>query len=264
MLLLNILYQWPTYIDIIIIIVIMVLCMRWGHSIKREKVRKDPSFKPEEGAAIEGALLGLLALLLAFTFSMAAERFEERRKVVIEEGSNIASAVHNADLYPDNIKKEFRNYLKDYVEARISYFEARRNEEKIEAALKATKTLQDKLYSLATADARDKETLTRAQLMVPILQALDEDVTIRENLRIATVPILVYVLLLILCFTASFMVGYKQPEKKMDGIMMWIFILMTCMAIYLIVDLDRPRSGLITNYQANQGIYELRTLFSDH
>ena len=61
--LLNILYQWPTYIDIIIFITMMVLCMRWGHSMKKKKVKKDPLFKPEEGSAIEGSLLGLLALL---------------------------------------------------------------------------------------------------------------------------------------------------------------------------------------------------------
>ena len=238
--------------------------MRWGHSIKKEKVRKDPSFKPEEGAAIEGSSLGLFALLLAFTFSMAAERFEERRKIVIEEGNNIASSIHSADLYPDHIKNQFRSYLKEYLEARIKYFEAGRNPEKIAAAMKATRTLQSKLYSLAITDARDKEMLTRAQIMIPVLQALDEDVTTRENLRIATVPILVYTLLLILCFTSSFMVGYKQPEKKMDAIMMWIFITMTSMAIYLILDLDRPRSGLITNAQANKAIYELRDVFNEH
>ena len=260
--LLNILYQWPTYLDIIIFIILMVVCMRSGYKLKRKKVKKDPSFKAEEGSAIEGALLGLLALLLAFTFSMASERFEERRKVVIEEANNIASAIHNADLYPDSIKNEFRNYLKQFVEARIDYFEARRNQEKIASALKETRRLQEKLYTIIIEDARDKQVLTRAQLMVPVLQELDENVSVRENLRLATVPILVYVLLLILCFTASFMVGYKQPAKKLDGIMVWIFILMTSMAVYLIEDLDRPRSGLITNYQANQAIFELRNLFT--
>jgi hypothetical protein len=262
--LLNILYQWPTYVDIIIFITIMVVCMRWGHRMKKKKVKQDPLFKPEEGSAIEGSLLGLLALLLAFTFSMAAERFEERRKVVIEEANDIASAIHNADLYSDGVKKEIRNYLQQYVEARIDYFEARRDQEKIAAALIKTSSLQDKLFSVAIDDARNKEVLTRAQLMMPVLQAMDENVSVRENLRLATVPVLVYLLLLLLCFTASFMVGYKQPEKKLDRIMMWIFIVMTSLAIYLIVDLDRPRSGLITNYQANQAVYELRNMFTEH
>jgi hypothetical protein len=238
--------------------------MRWGHGIKKKKVRKDPSFKPEEGAAIEGALLGLLALLLAFTFSMAAERFEERRKVVIDEANNIASAIHDADIYPDGVRKEFRKYLQQYIEARIDYFEARRDQEKVARTLKTTRTLQEKLFEIANKDVRDKDVLTRAQLMVPVLNAMDEDVSIRENLRLATVPVLVYVLLLILSFTAGFMVGYKQPEKKLDNIMTWIFIIMTSLAIYLIIDLDRPRTGLITNKQANLAIYELREMFREH
>ena len=73
---------------------------------------------------VEGSLLGLLAFLLAFTFSMSASRYDARRHVLIEEANDIGTAVLRADLYSDEERRSFRADFKEYVEARIAFHEA--------------------------------------------------------------------------------------------------------------------------------------------
>src|SRR5678816_4308391 len=80
---------------------------------------------------VEGSLLGLLALLLAFTFSMSAARYDARRAILIQEANNIGTAILRADLYEPSERAAFREDLKEYVETRIQFHEAGFDEQKI-------------------------------------------------------------------------------------------------------------------------------------
>ena len=74
--------------------------------------------------AINGTLLGLLGLLLAFTFSMASSRFDSRRQLVIEEANDIGTVILRTDFFPDSTRRLLRGTLKEYVEARIAFYQA--------------------------------------------------------------------------------------------------------------------------------------------
>src|SRR4051812_21630460 len=64
--------------------------------------KKHPDLFSNETNAINGTLLGLLGLLLAFTFSMSSSRYDARRDVIIEEANDISTAILRTDLYPDS------------------------------------------------------------------------------------------------------------------------------------------------------------------
>ena len=64
---------------------------------------------------IEGSLLGLLALLLAFTFGMSASRYDTRRNVMLSEANNIGTVILRCDLYPDSTRTQLRSYLQQYL-----------------------------------------------------------------------------------------------------------------------------------------------------
>ena len=80
---------------------------------------------------IEGSLLGLLALLLAFTFGMSASRYDTRRNVMLSEANNIGTVILRCDLYPDSTRTQLRSYLQQYLEARIQYFQSGTDNAKI-------------------------------------------------------------------------------------------------------------------------------------
>ena len=107
------------------------------------RVSKDKSI-----GALEGSLLGLLALLLSFTFSMSSSRHERRVQVIVEEANDIGTAVLRADLYPDSIRNEFRKDFKAYIESRILFYTSKTDlaavNKTLEESSKATGILMEK------------------------------------------------------------------------------------------------------------------------
>src|SRR6202008_4977769 len=84
---------------------------------RRRKERPDYHENPSNNT-IYGSVFGLLAFLLAFTFSMSGNRFDARRLASIKESNDISTAILRADLYPDSDRVVLRNYFKLYLQAR--------------------------------------------------------------------------------------------------------------------------------------------------
>src|SRR6185295_15576050 len=78
----------------------------------------------EKDGNVLGSLFAILGLMLAFSFGMALTRYERRVDIIIEESNDIGTAILRADLYPEEQRQLFRADFKQYVEARIAYFEA--------------------------------------------------------------------------------------------------------------------------------------------
>src|SRR6185369_7365193 len=83
---------------------------------------KKPGGKVGLGA-IEGAIFALLGLLIAFTFSGAAARFENRRHLIVEEANDIGTAYLRITLLPAETQPEIRDLFRRYVDARLSVYQ---------------------------------------------------------------------------------------------------------------------------------------------
>jgi hypothetical protein len=209
---------------------------------------------------MNGMLLGLLGLLLAFTFNMASSRFDTRRQVVIEEANNIGTAVLRTDLYPDSMRQLLRNELKEYVEERIAFYEAGKNGEEVAEHYRKADLLSKKIWSSVAAYAKKDNITTRTSELIPALNAMIDITTTRRAAGEATVPDSIMYFLFILCFCAAFLLGYDN-KYKIDWIVVTGFALMLSITVYTIIDLDRPRSGLINMDAPNEKIIELREMF---
>jgi len=256
----NFLDRYDSFIVALAVFILMMVSFFIGIRLrkfyeKRNHPRDDQSIGP-----LEGSLLGLLALLLSFTFSMSSSRHDKRLNVIIEEANNIGTAILRADLYPDSIRAAFRKDFKAYVNVRIAFFEAGANIEKVKSTLKQSNAIQKKLWDRAAYYGRDKEYFHRSSQMIPALNAMIDIVTTRNAASIAKVPEFILYLLFMLCFISSLMMGYTVG-KKPDWIVMFGFAITIVMTIYLILDLDRPRRGIITMKNVNMEIVNLRDVF---
>jgi hypothetical protein len=211
---------------------------------------------------VEGSLLGLLALLLAFTFSMSAARYDARRNVLIEEANNIGTAILRADLYEPSERAIFRTEFKDYVEARIASHETGFDEEKVVKNLNLSSSISMRIWEHAARLGHDPANLISSNQMIPALNNMIDIVSTRNSLRHATVPDSIIWVLFILCAVSSFMIGINRKESKSSMMVVnAVFALMISSCIFLIIDLDRPSHGLITLDAFNQNFIELRSLF---
>jgi hypothetical protein len=247
----------------LVLFLLMVMLTWCGNYFAAYRARKNPELVKEGLGALEGALLGLVALILAFTFSMAASRYDSRRQAVVEEANVIGTAILRADLYPDSIRDEFRKDFKEYVEARIAYIEAGADTIKIVEAYNRGNEIASKLWKRTATLAKDPQFFVSTTQMVPALNAMIDIITTRLAVGLAKVPSSIVWLLFLLCLVVSFVVGYGRRGKHMDWVMVIGFSLMTSLAIYLIFDLDRPRRGTITMDSANQRILDLREMFDE-
>lgn len=243
----------------IVLLIAILTCYFLAGFIANRQANKDQV--PEDVSPIESSLLGLLALLLAFTFSMSASRFETRRQLVIQESNDIGTAILRADLYPDSIRQQLRADFRSYVEARIHYYEVGEDREKIDQALQQAEQISSRIWKKAASLAQNKDNLISSNQMIPALNSMIDIVTTRQAAGQGRVPDSILWMLFILCLISSFILGYHQNKKSHSNIIIVVFSIMISACIYLILDLDRPRQGLINNDAVNQHIIELRKMF---
>ncbi len=99
--------------------------------------------------------------------------------------------------------------------------------------------------------------------MISALNNMIDTVSKREASRISTLPESILWLLLLLALIGSFIVGYASNAKKINWIVIVLYSLMTVMTVYLILDLDRARRGLISANITHQNMEKLLDSFKD-
>lgn len=262
MLKLTILQSAPALLIAIIIFILVIGFYLLGFWIRSKIIKKHPDQSKEDLNTIIGTLLALLGLLLAFSFGMSNSRYDTRRNLVIEEANAIGTAILRTDIYPDSIRKLLRTNLKEYVEARISYYQVGANLEKTHAYYHKADAIGKKVWSIAATYAKIDDNTTRTSELIPALNAMIDITTTRRAASEATIPESIIDFLIILCWFAAFLLGYDQKDN-IDWIVVTGFATMLSLTIFNIIDLDRPRRGLINMDLPNQKIVELREVFKE-
>lgn len=237
----------------------MLLFVYLGSKVGKWRA-KDTGLK--KGSSSVNALSGLLFFLLAFTFGMGGSRFDTRRAVVIDEANAIGTAILRADLYSPEERLLFRKDFRDYVEARILYYQSGANFSSVLKADSLSHVISANLWKRATALSADHAHDLATRLMIPALNEVIDITTTRYYGELAKVPESIVWMLLILACINAFFVGYSSVLK---GATDWLvevgFCLLVSVVVFFTLDVDRPRRGFITLDTPNMAIIELREQF---
>jgi hypothetical protein len=206
---------------------------------------------------IQGAILGLLALLLGFTFAMAMSRYEVRRQLVVDEANAIGTTLLRAQLLPDPSRREISELLRRYVQVRLDFYQADTYTKKLDAINQATNKLQTQLWSMA-AGLGVKE--PRAVTIGLFLQSLNELIDLHNKRLTALedhVPEIILFLLYFVALVATGLIGYGCGLGGVRNFFITVVSsILIAAVIIVIIDLDRPIHGLIQVSQ--QRMLELR------
>ena len=170
-------------------------------------VAKDEPRKGQIGG-IQGAVLGLLALLLGFTFSMAVGRYENRRDLVLKEANAIGTTYLRASFLPEAHAKAVEDLLRRYTDARLSFYSAGSDSAKIAAAEDEAAKLQRELWAQTVTAGKEAATPITTTFINALNETIDLDATRLHALR-SRVPGAVWLLLLIVAGTGCFASGYS-------------------------------------------------------
>lgn len=227
---------------IVIILFFSMLAAVWiGYKMGLKKTKTE-----NKNSEISSALLGLLALILGFTFAMAGSRYENRKNNLIDEANCIGTAVLRADIYPDSLKNEFKKDFKSYLDSRRDYYLLDNNEQKLTASLKQSAVASEKLWNRATFYAKNKDYFIQSTMMLPALNAMFDSASKSNMVLNSKVPETIVYLMLAFSVIISFFIGYNSGlEKNINTKFIIGFCLLICIVILITLDLDRPRRGLI-------------------
>ncbi len=212
-----------------------------GYKIGLKKTKTD-----NKNAEISSSLLGLLALILGFTFAMAGSRYENRKDNLIDEANCIGTALLRSDIYPDSLKNEFKKDFQTYLISRRDYYLLENDEVKLTASLKQSAEASDRLWSRAAFYAKDKDYFIQSNMMLTALNQMFDSASKSNMVLNSKVPETIVYLLLAFSIIISFFIGYNSGlEKKINTKFVIGFCFLICIVIFITLDLDRPRRGLI-------------------
>lgn len=235
------------------LLVIVPLAIYGGYQLglKRQALYSDPM--KSQVASIQGSLLGLLSLLLGFTFSIASQHFDKRSEAMKEEANAIGTTYLRAHSLPDTVKNETLGMLKKYVDVRVQAGEnSVVNTLYRESLLQEASELRVKLWDLAMKSVRDDDRVATSGLYIQALGDLIDAFGTRDEALNRHIPEVINFLLIIAIILSGCSIGYTsalsnhRPSVVAIGFMIVVVILTS-----MLMDLDRPKRGVIQVSQKN-------------
>jgi hypothetical protein len=237
----------------------IVLLMGLGRRVGARRLAKYGEDAGAGATAVEGAVFGMLGLLLAFTFSGAASRFDSRRELIVKEANNIGTAYLRLDLLPSGTQPELRDLFRNYADSRLAVYRKLPDLEAARGELARGAELQNAIWAKAVAGSRAADTPAATMLLLPAINEMIDITTTRTVAAQTHPPALVFVMLLILVMASSFLAGHAMAAGKYRGrLHMLCFALVMSATIYVILDFEFPRVGLMRLDTFDQVLVDVR------
>ena len=225
-----------------------------------QRRRRLPDHENESSlGTIIGATLGLLAFMLAFTFGMAADRFQMRKQLLLEEVNAVGTTYLRAGLLLEPHRSEIQKLLREYVDLRVDIVKQalHQKSEKFGDILSRSEALQEQLWSHAVALAKADRS---SEIDALFISSLNEMIDL-HNSRVTVlgyhIPTPIWYVLYFITIFSTITVGYQAGLSGKTSFNMGLILALTFSAvIFLIADLDRATEGSLRISQ--QPMYELQ------
>ena len=249
--------QVPPYFMVLVIFSLVFLFIFLGYVFNKKRTAKYPEVLNQRPGAIEGSVVGIMSLLLGFTFSFVVSRYEVRRQLVVDEMVTINTAIFRCDLFPDSTRKLLRADLRKYLEARRDYYEEGGDEIGVIVELKKSKEIAGRIWERVMVDSENPGDKLRFQQMIPVLSSLLNSILVRDESRRTGVPPLILWTLLVLVLITAFFLGATLFGKKRLKVLVIGYSLILALTLNLIFELNTPRTGLINLNSTQQKMNDL-------
>ncbi|MET0294715.1 MAG: hypothetical protein ABW042_06815 [Phenylobacterium sp.] len=199
----------------------------------------------QEGLVIS-AVLALLGLLLGFTFSLAVDRYEFRRGLVLEEANAIGTAYLRSQLLPEPHRAKMTGLLTEYTANRLRL--ARLERGRTAELLARNDALITELWTETVAVWPSIRGFDFSSAYVDSMNLVIDLDTSRKAARLARVPAEVFALLFVYAVAAAGVLGYVLSSRRVRRSSTALLVLL-CLTLLLIVDIDRPVGGGVSEEQ---------------
>jgi hypothetical protein len=242
---------WTFYAGAVVINLILI---EGGYRFGRFRLRNSSGEMESPVGGIIAATLALLGLILAFTFNLAADRFNARREIVVQEANAIGTAWLRAGLLPDTHGAKVRQLLRDYVDIRLEVVQTR----DIEKLSQDTDRIHRLIWQEVETVGREQSTSITTGLTI---QAINDVIDIHSERVLVglqnSLPTPLWGTLYLVTGITMAGVGYHAgltQSRRSPAIL--ILVISFCSILTLAMDLDQPQEGYLRVSQ--QAIEDLK------
>ncbi len=238
----------------------MLALLEIGRRIGNRRLAADAKGARAGTGTVEGAVFALLGLLIAFTFSGATSRFDERRDLIVEETNDIGTAYLRIDLLPSGAQPRLREAFRQYVDSRLEIYKRLHDIKTAKADMVRSTELQGEIWKQAIAAApMEGASPDAAKLLLPALNQMFDITTTRTMAHLMHPPLVIYIMLFGVALAGALLAGYGMAGgKSRNWLHMIGFALVMSVVVYVILDIEFPRRGLIRVDDLDQALIDLR------
>ena len=223
-------------------LVVLWLSARLGASIRK---RRGPMGDDErkDFDMILAATLTLLALIIGFSFSMAINRYDQRKNYEEEEANAIGTEYVRAELLPAADAEKVRGLLRSYLEQRVLFYQTR-DYSHLRQVNAATEQLQGEMWNALRTTAAAQPT----PVMTVVVSGMN-DVLNRQGYTQAAwwnrIPIAAWGMMEIIAICSNLLIGFCAHLPEGRAFRLLVLPLIVAISFLLIADIDSPRGGII-------------------
>lgn len=244
----ELLYDRSSIAIVVVLFVSMVLAIEGGFRFGKRSGSMASEPSREHVNTIQAALLGVLGLLLAFTLSLSLQRFDARSEAIVEEANAIGTAYLRSHLLPPPVRAPVQALFRDYVALRVQAGNATMvDTEVLRANYVRAHAVQDRIWQwTARAVELDDRPATTGLFIQSLNEMIDANARRTAALNRHVPEIVLYLLYITFVLTGT-IVGYAAGlAGHRASFATYIMVALIALLVFIIVDLDRPRRGLIT------------------
>lgn len=239
-------YHHNSVLIVLTLLVALIITIELGFRIGKQFFNATDKSAKSQINSIQGSILGVLALLLGFTFSLSLQRYDNRSEAVVNEANAIGTAMLRADVLPDSVRSPSQKLIRDYLDLRVQAgkISLDRGEERQTVLIQSNK-IQATLWKNAT-QATDENP---GPVTVSFMQSLNEMIDAfgsRDAALNRHVPeVVLFLMFGALILTAS-LVGYASGVAgHRAAFAVYLLLILILVMVFIIIDLDRPRRGIV-------------------
>ena len=193
---------------------------------------------------VVSATLTLLGLIIGFTFSMAANRYDQRRLYEEEEANAIGTEYLRADLIPSpEASSQVKELLLTYLSWRIQFYGSDYGE-KLSTVDEKTAELQAKLWASVLPQAASNPTPITALVVSGMNDVLNSQGYSQFSWW-NRIPTSAWGLMIAISLFANLLVGYATQRSRSGNLLLLVLPIIVSVSFFLISDIDSPRGGII-------------------
>ncbi len=237
---------WPTWPLISVLLGLMFLTDEIGFRVGRARHRHEAETSRTVSNALKASIFGLVAFLLAFAFSMTANRHDARRQVVLDEANAIGTCYLRAELLDAPFQNRLRDTLQRFVAVRLEYFDQGLDPTKVKTLTKEMDRLLDDLWlTVSDATKANPQQVHTSQIISATNLVIDLNTT-RQWATSSHLQPIVLILLLACVLVSSLLIGHSSGQAGQRHSGLWAaFNVLFALLLFVVIDFDRPRRGLI-------------------